>query len=237
MAKTSWAVVLIVLCAISICTAAQTPSSALDLLKRGNTALSAGDWENAVKDFTIAIYLNSGYQSVPENSKSADDEDCANIATSDDFNAFAFNNRGIAHYRHGDLEKSIADFERALRINPRLADAYNNRGNVWHAKGVLEKALPDFDQAIKLNPRHSRAFNNRANLRLSIGDLKGAINDYNRSIELDSTNATAFANRGLTYLRLGQNKEARLDFDAATKLDPTLKKKLEELIHQERTIN
>ncbi len=237
MTKNSWAVLPVVLCAISICTAAQTPSSALDFLKRGNAALSAGDWENAVRDFTAAINLNSGYQSVPENSKSADDEDCARIATSDDFNAFALNNRGIAHYRRGDWEKSIADFDRALRISPRLADAYNNRGNVWHAKGVLEKALPDFDQAIKLNPRHNRAFNNRANLRLSIGDWKGAISDYNRSIELDSTNATAFANRGLTYLRLGQNKEAQLDFDAATQLDPTLKKKLEELIKQERTTN
>lgn len=237
MIRKSLAVLLMMLSGISASATAQTPRTALDFLKRGNAALVAGNCEQAVKEFTAAIYLNSGHKNPDELSALPGAEDCARIVTSDDFNAFALNNRGIALYRCGNQEQSIADFDLALRINPRLADAYNNRGNVFQAKGDLDKALLDFDQAIKLNPRHNRAFNNRGNLRLSKGELKEAINDYNRSIELASTNATVFANRGLTYLRLGQDKEARLDFDTAAKLDPALKKKLEELIKQERNIN
>lgn len=214
---------------------AQSPRSALDFLKRGNEALANGEWASAVNDFTLAIQINSGDKAA-ETSKQVGAVDCAEIATSDDFNACAFCNRGLTHYRSGNLDKAIADFDRALRINPRLADAYNNRGNVWQAKGDLDKALTDFDQAIKLNPRHCQAFNNRANLRQSRNDFSGAINDYSRSIELDSTNATVFANLGLTLIRLGRNDEASLNFNRALMLSPTMKDKLEELIKQERSL-
>ena len=228
---------LLIAVGISISALAQTPSAAVNVLKRGNTALAAGDWEQAVADFTRAIQLNS-HTDDGENLELAGMEDCApQIIVADDFNACVYSNRGIAHYRLGNLEHSIADFDRAIRINPRLADAYNNRGNVWQTKGNLENALLDFDRAIQLNPRHHHAFNNRANLRLAKGDLRGAISDYSRSIELDATNATVFANRGLTLLQLGRKTEARLDFDQAIKLAPHLKSKLEELIRQEQKLN
>lgn len=237
MFRRAWAMFLIFVLWISISAAAQTPSAAVNILKRGNTALAAGDWERAVADFTRAIQLNS-HTDDGENLELAGMEDCApQIVVADDFNACAFGNRGVAHYRLGNLEHSIADFDRAIRINPRLADAYNNRGNVWQTKGNLENALLDFDRAIQLNPRHHHAFNNRANLRLAKGDLRGAISDYNRSIELDATNATVFANRGLTWLQLGRNKEARSDFEQAIKLAPHLTPKLEELIRQEQNLN
>lgn len=229
--KLAGTVFVILLAAISV--AAQSSSSAMDYLKRGNAALAEGNWEKAVADFTFAIRINSRIEKPVNDSEQEEDE----IFTSDDFNACAFSNRGIANYRLGNLEKAIADFDRAIRINPRLADAYNNRGNVWQAKGNLDKALRDFDEAIKFDPRHNRAFNNRANLRQSTGDFIGAIIDYDRSIELDATNATVFANRGLTRLQLGCDEEANLDFNRALKLDPGLKKKLEELITEERNSN
>lgn len=222
-----------VLLLVAINAAAQSSGSAMDYLNRGNAALAEGNWEKAVADFTFAIRINSRIEKPFDNSEQPDKE----IFTSDVFNACAFSNRGIANYRLGNLEKAVADFDRAIRINPRLADAYNNRGNYWQAKGNLDKALHDFDQAIKFDPRHSHAFNNRANLRQSRGDLIGAIADYDHSIELDASNATVFANRGLTRLQLGCEEEANLDFNRALKLDPGLKKNLQELITKERNSN
>ncbi|MBS1786427.1 MAG: tetratricopeptide repeat protein [Acidobacteria bacterium] len=237
MIRQAWAAFLIAVLGISISAVAQTPSAAVNLLRRGNAALAKGDWEHALADFTRAIQINSHIDDT-ENLELAGMEDCApQIVVNDDFNACVYSNRGIAHYRLGNLEHSIADFDRAIRISPRLADAYNNRGNVWQAKGNSENALLDFDRAIQLNPRHHQAFNNRANLRLANHDLSGAISDYSRSIELDATNATVFANRGLTLLQLGRNEEARLDFEQAIKLAPHLKPKLEELIRQEQKLN
>jgi len=236
MTKQFLAALLLVIPVISISAAAQSNQSASDFLKLGNAELAKGNLEAAISNFTNAIRLNSGLPPALMGSVCGGNES-SEIATSDDFNACAFNNRGIAYSRLGELESALADFGRALRINPRLADAHSNRGNVYQARGESEKALRDFDQAIKLDPRHNRAFNNRANLLLAKGELDAAINDYNRSIELDSSNALAFANRGLTLLQLGRDEEAGSDFKRALKLNPALKNNLNELAKQERLLS
>src|SRR6516162_2760697 len=43
--------------------------------------------------------------------------------------------RGVAWRAKGDNNRAIADYDQAIRLNPKLAIAYNNRGNAWRAKG------------------------------------------------------------------------------------------------------
>lgn len=217
---------LIVAALVSIPARAQAPDSAEDYLKRGVARVEQGNLAGAMADYTRAIEINS---------RLAPGFLCrgGEIAVSDLFNALALNNRGFAHYRNGDWDQALADFDRAIQMQPRLADAYSNRGNVWQQKGELQKAWHDFNQAIKLNPRHSAAFNNRANLHQANGELAEAIIDYTRSIEMEPAKATAFANRGLTFLQLGQGREAVADFKRAIELNPGLKAQLERLIRSE----
>ena len=70
--------------------------------------------------------------------------------------------RGAAHERKDMIERAIADYDGALRLDPSLADVYNTRGELWRKKGDLPKAVADFAAAIKLNPDHALA---RANHR------------------------------------------------------------------------
>ena len=44
------------------------------------------------------------------------------------------------------------DYDRAITLNPILADAYNNRGTAKRNLGRHEEALVDYDRAITLNP-------------------------------------------------------------------------------------
>ncbi len=219
---------LIAVALLAIPARAQTPDSAEDYLKRGVARVEQGNLDGAIADYARAIEINS---------RLAPGFLCrgGEIAVSDLFNALALNNRGFAHYRNGDWDQALADFDRAIRMQPRLADAYSNRGNVWQQKGELQKALFDFNQAIKLNPRHSAAFNNRANLYQANGELAEAILDYTRSIAIEPAKATAFANRGLTFLQLGRSREAEADFKRAIELTPGLKAQLERLIQSEPT--
>jgi tetratricopeptide (TPR) repeat protein len=70
--------------------------------------------------------------------------------------------RGAAYERKDMIERAIADYDGALRLDPSLADVHNTRGELWRKKGDLPKAVADFAAAIKLNPDHIAA---RANHR------------------------------------------------------------------------
>ena len=76
-------------------------------------------------------------------------------------NAKFYNNRGIDWARKGQHEKAIADFTKAIEIDPRYAKAYYNRGFAYFLKGQYEQAISDFTKAIELNPRYADAYINR----------------------------------------------------------------------------
>ena len=56
----------------------------------------------------------------------------------------AYNNRGIAWVDKKEYDKAIADFNEAIRLDPKDADAYTNRGYAWYAKKEYDKAIADF---------------------------------------------------------------------------------------------
>ncbi len=65
--------------------------------------------------------------------------------------------RGAHFSRRGLIDRAIADYSRALELDPASADAFNARGELWLAKGDRPKAVQDFGAALKLNPNHEKA--------------------------------------------------------------------------------
>jgi tetratricopeptide (TPR) repeat protein len=53
----------------------------------------------------------------------------------------------------GDLDGAIADYSKAISLNPQYADAYRNRGNAKRKKGDLNGASADLNQAVKLSAK------------------------------------------------------------------------------------
>jgi tetratricopeptide (TPR) repeat protein len=72
--------------------------------------------------------------------------------------AAAYFTRGLAHAERGDLEAAIADFSKAIDLDPKAAAAYNNRGTAYADKGNFSAALADFFRAIELNPKNAAAY-------------------------------------------------------------------------------
>jgi tetratricopeptide (TPR) repeat protein len=52
-------------------------------------------------------------------------------------------NRGVAYGEKGQHDKAIADFSKAIEINPRDANNYFNRGIAYFFKREYEKAWDD----------------------------------------------------------------------------------------------
>jgi tetratricopeptide (TPR) repeat protein len=110
--------------------------------------------------------------------------------------AAAYTSRGIAKLQKDDWDGAIADFNRALRFDPKLAQAYDNRGLAKTEKGDLEGAITDFNRVLQLNPKNGIAYNNRGNAKAHKGDFDGAIADFNRALQLNPKLAKAYYNRG-----------------------------------------
>src|SRR5215471_3757640 len=133
--------------------------------------------------------------------------------------AWAFNNRGNAYQRKGDNDRAIADYDQAIRLDPKNAASYANRGGAYLGKGDNDRAMADYDQAIKLDPKEPAAWNNRCWLRTTIGQLEGALADCNESLRLKPGDSGALDSRGFTYLRLTQLEKAIEDFDVVLRID------------------
>ena len=59
-----------------------------------------------------------------------------------------FNHRGSAWRAKNELDKAIADFTEAIRLDPKPMAAVYNRGLAWKAKNELDKAIADYTEAI-----------------------------------------------------------------------------------------
>ena len=63
----------------------------------------------------------------------------------------AYNNRGIAYGRLGEVDKAFQDFNWAIESDPHWPTSYINRASVYLSRGDVAKALADFDMAIKVS--------------------------------------------------------------------------------------
>jgi len=134
--------------------------------------------------------------------------------------AIACNNRGLAYRDKGELDRAVADFNEAIRLDPEFALAYNNRGLAYRDKGELDRAIADHTEAIRLDPRFAVAFNSRGFTYDRKGERDRAIADYTEAIRLDPRFAVAFRNRGRAYLYAGALPKALADFSQSSELDP-----------------
>jgi hypothetical protein len=64
--------------------------------------------------------------------------------------ANAYRERGIFAYRSGDLDRAIADFDRAIQLDPKFAAAYIDRSIVLYRLRRFEQAFADIAHAKRI---------------------------------------------------------------------------------------
>jgi tetratricopeptide (TPR) repeat protein len=96
------------------------------------------------------------------------------------------NNRGIAKSQliEEQDQDEIADYDRAISLDPNLTEAYYNRGVAKSELGDMIGAIADYDRAIGLNPADADAYCNRGVLYEALGKIPAAISDLDRSAQL-----------------------------------------------------
>ena len=141
------------------------------------------------------------------------------IAQGNNQDAIGHYNRGVGYIQQEKYDLALAEFTKAININPRYADAYNNRGNLYQQQGKPDLALSDYNKAININPRDAMAYLNRGILyyhQQQEPDL--ALSDYNKAIEINPQLALAYGFRGILYYSRQETEKAIGDFRQAAEL-------------------
>ena len=136
---------------------------------------------------------------------------CAMLQTDDVVHA----NRGVSYLLSQQYDAAIAAADRALEINPRLAEAYVVRGEAYlDGKGQFDQAIADFNRALEINPGFDGAYYNRGLAYARKGQYEQAISDFNKVLEINPKDARAYWNKARALETIGQLKEAVEAYEA-----------------------
>ncbi|MDQ1036894.1 tetratricopeptide (TPR) repeat protein [Streptomyces sp. V3I8] len=130
--------------------------------------------------------------------------------------------RALAHtlrgreLRHaGEYRQALAEYDRALELDPRLARAHYGRGFTHHLLGDFPAALAALDRADELAPGTAWIIAGRAEAYRLAGRFEEAVADFDRAVALDPAAAGPLAGRAVCRHALGRYDEALADFDRA----------------------
>jgi tetratricopeptide (TPR) repeat protein len=95
-------------------------------------------------------------------------------------------NRGILRLRRGMVDDAVADFDRAIALDPNQPESYLNKGAALIRRHNPAEAVNLFTVALERNTtRPAVAHYGRAVAQEELGNVAAAYRDYRRASELD----------------------------------------------------
>ncbi len=134
--------------------------------------------------------------------------------------AQAYAARGQTLAKSGNTEQALAEFDRALALDPYNVQALYGRGLIYQAGKQHEQAIADFTAANGLTPQQVEPLLARATSYLAVDKTKEAASDLDEAVQADPNSAQAWSARGATYERLGDRAKAFTSYGRALALRP-----------------
>jgi tetratricopeptide (TPR) repeat protein len=166
----------------------QDPLKIIAYIRRGRLYSQRGNFTRALADFNKAIELEAGRIAGIEQSDvfSKREIDPATVDIQRDPRPWfenlrpgaAYLDRGRTYLLQDDNDRAIADFTKAIELDPEGASAYNHRGIAYTSKLDFDSALADFDKAIQFDPLLNNAHYNRGLAFAGKGDEARARADF-----------------------------------------------------------
>ena len=128
--------------------------------------------------------------------------------------------RGQVLARSGKTEEALAEFDRALALDPYNVQALYGRALLYQGDKQHQQAIADFTAANGLSPQKVEPLLGRAISYLALDKAKEAVADLDEAVQADPNNANAWSARGQAYERLGDKAKANASYGRAIALRP-----------------
>lgn len=127
---------------------------------------------------------------------------------------------GLDKWAEKDYDGAIADYTKAIALQPDDEEAYMRRGQAKQSKNDWDGAIADDTKAIALKPDDEYVYSIRGDAERAKGDLDSAVADYSKVIELKPDMPAAYYNRATLKRDKGDYDGAIADFSKAIELYP-----------------
>lgn len=133
----------------------------------------------------------------------------------------SYHNRGFYYLQDRQYPEALADFSKAIGINPLDANAWMGRGTLYTRTGSHDQAIINLDRALEIDPRYAEAYAKRCFVRMMQGNPPAALPDCEKAVALDPRHRDALTNRGVVYAALGRTEDAAESYRRALAIDKT----------------
>jgi len=139
----------------------------------------------------------------------------------DDTLSFTIETLGYIYMQTGQFEKAIAEYERAINLNPNLPDVLARSAIPLTYIGRLEESIASFEKAIRLNPIPPGWYlRNLARSYCMVGRYEDSISTYKGALDRSPNDLYAQAGLTATYSIAGRLNEARAQAAEVLRLQP-----------------
>jgi tetratricopeptide (TPR) repeat protein len=136
--------------------------------------------------------------------------------------ARAFTFRANAFSQTGELDRALADIERAIQLDPTDAFAYGGRGDLYLVKKDYERAIADYSKMIAMEPANALPLIGRGMAYWLEGELDRATVEFEQAVKLQPAAALPLYWRGMARRARGDVAGGEADIAAAKKIDPAV---------------
>jgi len=125
---------------------------------------------------------------------------------------------GVESLKLGAFDAAIANYDKAISMNPRHTDAYINKARLLHDKGAYQEALACINKVFEIVPTDFKALYNRGKILFAMSELGLAAADLDRAISIKKDNISAHQLFGDILDQMGNEESAALHWAIAERL-------------------
>lgn len=143
-----------------------------------------------------------------------------------------WNKRGLSYKQTGKYQEAEAAFQKAIQINPYVADYYNNLGRLYFKSGRYEDAIESFKHAARLEPRGFGIYRNMGSAYAQLKKYPQAIESLKKAIRIEPNDPQTHMDLGMVYVLSNDKDSAFKEYRILKELNPRMADNLLKLIHR-----